>query len=181
MSAIFLPGFRFTKTGRPRVFPTISPLRRDRGFTLVEMLVVVALLAILTAVAIPNLGVIKNAAEVRGATQTIAQDLNLAKMRAISQSKKSRLLFLSSTSYKFQYYDGTIWRDQNEEITRDFNSSSNPYFHEGVTITAPAGNVVEFQTWGSSTTANIQVQNAYKKGTITVANTGKICTEVIDL
>src|SRR5512142_3121172 len=85
---------RSTKGDISRAFPATAGLHRNQGFTLVEMLVVVALLAILITIAIPNLGAIKDSADVRGATQAIAMDLNLAKMRAISQSKKSRLLFL---------------------------------------------------------------------------------------
>lgn len=153
------------------------------GFTLIEVLIVMVLLGIVVAMAIPNFGVLAATSNVKGATQTLAMDLNLSKMRAISQSKKCRLLFLNGTSYKIQYYDpaGSIWKDLPGEVTRNFSAPSNPYFHEGVNITAPAGNEVVFQPWGSATAASIEVKNSEKKGTITLSSTGKICTEVCAL
>jgi len=160
-----------------------GPLRRHQGFTLTELLVIVAILGTLITIAIPTFGLLSDSSHVKGAAQAIATDLQLAKMRAISQSKKMRLLFIDGTSYKFQYYDtaGSVWRDLTGEMARDFDSCANPYHHEGVSITPPLGNEVVFQPWGSSTSTSIQVQNARKQGTITVSSTGKISTEVIDL
>ena len=147
------------------------------------MLIVIAILGIVLSIAIPTYEAINASANVRGAAQLLTMDLQLAKMRAISQNKNTRLLFIDGTNYKFQYYDNAaaIWKDFSGEPVRSFCSSSNLYYHQGVTITAPVGQEVVFQPWGSSTTATIEVKNSKKKGTVNVTSSGKISTQVTDL
>jgi type II secretion system protein H len=153
------------------------------GFTLPEMLIVFALMFILTAIAVPAFQILTASSNVKGAVQTITADLHLAKMRSVSFSKSCRLLFLNDHSYKLQSYNtaAALWEDMASETVRDFSSNSNQYYHEGVTLTAPAGNQVVFQSWGSTTAASLTVQNTSKQGTITVSPTGKIGSQVNDL
>ena len=147
------------------------------------MLIVIALMSIITAIAVPAFQVLTASSNVKGAVQTITTDLQLTKMRSISLSKTCRLLFLDNHSYKLQSYNtaAAFWEDMANEIVRDFSSNSNPYYHEGVTLTAPAGNEVVFQSWGSTATASLTVQNTKKQGTITVSPTGKIFSQVSDV
>ena len=154
-----------------------------RGFTLVEMIIVCALLAICATIAVPFFQVLTGSTQVRGAVQTVTSDLQLTKMRSISLSKRCRLLFLDTHSYKLQSYNSAaaIWEDVPSETIRDFSSSSSPYYHEGVTITAPVGNEVVFQPWGSTAAAALTVQNTEKQGSITVSPTGKVCSQVTDV
>ena len=171
--------------GEEGSFPErIRPLPGGRGgFTLPEILIVFALMIIVTAIAVPAFQVLTASSNVKGAAQTIATDLQLTKMRSISLSKSCRLLFLDTHSYKLQSYNtaAALWEDMANEIVRDFSSSSNPYYHEGVTLTAPVGNQVVFQSWGSTAAASLTVQNTKKQGTITVSPTGKICSQVSDV
>jgi Tfp pilus assembly protein FimT len=153
------------------------------GFTLVEMIISCALLLIITAIAAPYFQLLTASSQVKGAVQTVTTDLQLTKMRSISLSKRCRLLFLDNHSYKLQSYnsEAALWEDMANEIIRDFSSNSNPHYHEGVTITAPVGNEVVFQPWGSTATAAFSVQNTEKQGAITVSPTGKVCSQVTDV
>ena len=153
------------------------------GFTLTEILIVIALMSIITAIAVPAFQVLTASSNVKGAVQTITTDLQLTKMRSISLSKSSRLFFLDNHSYKLQSYNNAaaLWEDMANEIIRDFSSNSNPYYHQGVTLTAPVGNQVVFQSWGSTAAASLTVQNTKRQGTITVSPTGKIFSQVSDI
>ena len=160
------------------------PLLDNRnGFTLTEIVIVFALMITITGLAVPAFQVLTASSNVKGAVQTITTDLQLTKMRSISLSKRCRLLFLDNHSYKLQAYNtaAALWEDMANEIVRDFSSNSNPYYHEGVTLTAPVGNQVLFQSWGSTVAASLTVQNTKKQGVITVSPTGKICSQVSDV
>ena len=160
------------------------PLPGHRGgFTLTEIVIVFGLMITIAGLAVPAFQVLTASSNVKGAVQNIATDLQLTKMRSISLSKSCRILFLDNHSYKLQSYNtaAALWEDMANEVIRDFSSNSNPYYHQGVTLTAPVGNQVVFQSWGSTSTASFTVQNTKKQGTITVSPTGKICSQVSDV
>jgi prepilin-type N-terminal cleavage/methylation domain-containing protein len=66
---------------------------RQRGFTILEVLLVAVLIVILAAVAIPAIGRWLEEYRLGIATQQVADSLQMAKMRAVAQTRKTELLF----------------------------------------------------------------------------------------
>jgi len=56
----------------------------NKGFTLVELLVVMSIISILTAVALPSYSLMRNYATLNGDTQELISNLRLAQSRAMS-------------------------------------------------------------------------------------------------
>ena len=63
-----------------------SHLKKINGFSLIELLVVVAIFAIAAAVAIPNLMSSRSGMNLRGSANNLRADLNMAKMLAVREN-----------------------------------------------------------------------------------------------
>lgn len=81
--------------------------RRDRGFSLVEMLIVVAIVAVMAAVALPNIGQYIRNYRIRGAAQDVAGALQTARSRAIMSNTNAGVSFVvaDADSYRFVQED----------------------------------------------------------------------------
>jgi len=78
----------------------------DHGFTVIELIVVLAVALIVMGVALPNMiSWLPNYRLSSGARQ-VAGDLQLARMKAISQNTKYRLRFTDDNTYEFWKDDG---------------------------------------------------------------------------
>jgi type II secretion system protein H len=78
-------------------------VRRERGFTLIEMLAVIAILALVAAFVVPNLGGFRRRA-LRAEAQQIAAQLELARQRAIVTGVPHRLwLELDQAEYRLEW------------------------------------------------------------------------------
>ncbi len=117
----------------------------DRGFTVIELIVVLAVALIVMGVALPNMiSWLPNYRLSSGARQ-VAGDLQLARMKAISQNTKYRLIFgsLPSTSY-------TIEKDNG-----GFATESGPFsLPDGITVTVVSA-TSEFQARGTVNAASV--------------------------
>lgn len=81
---------------------------RDKGFTLVEILIVVIILAIAAAIAIPRMGS-AGAMQMRAAADMIAADLEYAKSMATSRQANYTVIFnTSAESYQIEDAGGVI-------------------------------------------------------------------------
>lgn len=65
----------------------------QRGFTLIEILVVLALIGMLMAVVVPNLGILIPSARLRGTGTTLQRNLDLLRSEARIQSKRIAMEF----------------------------------------------------------------------------------------
>jgi type IV fimbrial biogenesis protein FimT len=71
-------------------------MRKEAGVTLMEVLVVVAIIGILTAIAVPNWLSWRANAKINGAVTNLRGDLEMAKMRAIKENASVAILFTSN-------------------------------------------------------------------------------------
>jgi prepilin-type N-terminal cleavage/methylation domain-containing protein len=69
----------------------MKAFRRQDGFTLVDMLVVMALIAIVIGIALPSAGTTSRGLRLKGDAQALANIVSLAKMRASSRYSRTRV------------------------------------------------------------------------------------------
>jgi type IV fimbrial biogenesis protein FimT len=79
-----------------------------RGFTLVEILVTVALIGIISAIAIPDWGTLLPTFRLNGATRQVQSELHRIKMKAVNENVDFQLVYSdTANSYQVQR-DGTL-------------------------------------------------------------------------
>ncbi len=131
----------------------------DHGFTVIELIVVLAVALIVMGIALPNMVSWLPTYRLSAGARQLAGDLQLARMKAISQNTKYRLKFPTATTYEF-------WK----ESGGTFNKESGPFgLPNGITVTAATPfNTSEFQSRGTVNTA----------GSITLQNTNSLTKQV---
>jgi prepilin-type N-terminal cleavage/methylation domain-containing protein len=87
--------------------PLVTKRRRDRGFTLLEMLVVVAIVATMAAVALPSIGTYIRNYKIKGASQEVAGEVTTARSKAIMTNTNSGISFVTvdADSYRWVHED----------------------------------------------------------------------------
>jgi len=137
-------------------------VQKVNGFTLIEVLVAIGVAAILMGIAVPQFYAVLPGIRLSSAARQVATDLQLARMRAISQRTPQGLTFDSATTYRF-----TIGAD-----TRDLSQ-----LYPGTTVAvAPADPT--FNTVGAANVTTITLNNnGLPPRTVTVNAAGKIFTQ----
>ena len=75
--------------------------KREKAFTLIELLLVIVIIAMAAAVVAPNIGSGNQTAKLNGAARELASALRFARGYALSHAKESTLLFnLDENTYK---------------------------------------------------------------------------------
>ena len=81
-----------------------------RGFSLIELLVVVALAGVLAAMAVPSMTSAARGYRLAGDSRTLAHTLSLAKMRAAAAFTRVRLRAnTGARTYAIEEWDGSAW------------------------------------------------------------------------
>lgn len=88
--------------------------KNESGFSLFELMVVIAIISILSAITIPNFLSYRDSANLRGAAFNLKSDLELAKMRAIRGGSNIAVLFTGSRYEIFQDTDADYVKDSGE-------------------------------------------------------------------
>ncbi|MEW5800821.1 MAG: GspH/FimT family pseudopilin, partial [bacterium] len=136
---------------------------QQAAFTLVEVLVIVAIIGILSAIAGPDLLNMMPGIRLNNAAQLIVNDLQFARMRSISTTREYRINFdASSESYRIEEGDqsiGSTWPGTLIEQERRLNDSSNVFYQKGIDLNSVTQNPVFNSKGLCSTPSTIKIQN----------------------
>jgi Tfp pilus assembly protein FimT len=83
---------------------------RDDGFSIIELLIILAGAAILAAIALPSLGEMTSNYNIIFAAQEIGTEMHFAKFKAISSNEAYRVRFPTDNSYQVELSDGALIR-----------------------------------------------------------------------
>jgi prepilin-type N-terminal cleavage/methylation domain-containing protein len=131
----------------------INAMKSPGGFSIVELMVAVLLLAVLAGVAIPSLIALNGQLQLSSAANQVSGDLQLSRMKAIAKRKKFRVTFDTATE--------TYQVEENTGCTSSSYSAAAPArsLPTGINITSVTANPV-FQCSGTASGATINLANA---------------------
>lgn len=141
----------------------------EQGFTLVELMIVIAVMAILAAIAAPNYQNFMAQRRLNGAARQIMSDLMNARMQAVSQNNEFKVTFSNDHEYKILDDDDNDGAEDTGEVLQTKNIQAD--YHD-VTFSRTANPV--FYARGTANGATITVTNPAGSKNISVAITGRV-------
>ncbi len=148
-------------------------IRSDRrGFTLVELLIAVAIFAILGAISIPTFQSFLAQRRLNGAARELHANLMACRMQAVTENKWIALNIDNNHRY-------TIFRDANQNGTVDSGETLlvkdlHPSYYDVTIDTATSASVVTFRPNGTGSTASLYLTGTTGTKTITVTSNGRV-------
>ena len=109
-------------------------MKKQNGFTIYELLTVIGIIAILGTIAIPNMISMRSEAKLRGASNNLRADLQMAKLRALREKAIVALVF-TANGYRIFLDNGASAGDWN--LDADESLLRNRQLPAGVTIALP--------------------------------------------
>ena len=144
---------------------------RPDGFTLIDLLIGVAIVAILATVAVPALQPVVTRYRLNGAARQVMGDLMSARMQAVSQGRAVMVVFPEGTAYQVcddANADGTVDIGEGAATTRALATQ-----YPGVSVSATSDPV--FSTKGIAAGQSlITLINTQGTRTLTVYRTGHV-------
>jgi Tfp pilus assembly protein FimT len=83
---------------------------RDDGFSIMELLIILAGAGIIASIALPSMGEMMNNYNILFAAQEISTEMHFAKLKAITSNEAYRVRFPTNNSYQVELSDGTLIR-----------------------------------------------------------------------
>jgi len=88
----------------------VTAMRRNAGYTLIEVLIATAIMGLLFAIGLPRLSRLRAPYAMAGATRQIAADIQAARQRAISRNTSYRVNFnAAAKTYRLERLVGLAW------------------------------------------------------------------------
>lgn len=141
---------------------TFSSLLKQQGYTLVEILIAIAIFGILAGIAVPQTTIWVDHYRLNGAARLVWGDLQNAKMTAIKTNQTVTVTFDSTTSYSFSQAGNTIFT---RNLTREYPN---------ITVVRTGGGNLTFGSTGMTQNSTITVQGPDGTKSVTTLWTGRI-------
>ncbi len=140
-----------------------------RGFTLVEMVIVIALLAIIAAIAAPHFQTYMAQRRLNGAARLVMTDLMDARMKAVSENNQFKVFFLDTHQYKVLDDENNNGTEDTGEtsVTKDIQSN-----YPGVTLSASAHPI--FYPRGTAWGTTVTLTNTSGSKSVSVSTAGRV-------
>lgn len=163
--------------------------QRNRGFTIIELLVAISVVAVLTSMAAPAMGSFVTSVRLSSASNQLFGDFNLARAEAIKRNR--RVLVCPSNSDGTSCATGTNWAtgwrlcvDADSDGTCDtITDTSDPNYPNPFGVRPPLVsniamvstiNTIVFKPDGSATDAVLTMSSSSSSKTVSVVKTGFI-------
>jgi len=80
-----------------------------KGFTLIEMMVVIGIIGVIIAIAIPNFAAIQARARIRAGAYEVAQDMRQIREKALSMGREYAVERLDASTYRVTSPEGNVY------------------------------------------------------------------------
>ena len=137
--------------------------KRSPGFTLVELIVVMAIVTICLAIAIPDIATLSSGYRLKEAAREVATDLQLTRLLAVKENKTFQVVFGSNSYQVIRLSDGIVAK------SRSFGSDYPNLNLTNVSVT--------FNSRGISNGSTVTIANSRGTKNVSVAPTGRVMIE----
>ncbi|MEZ6232413.1 MAG: GspH/FimT family pseudopilin [Candidatus Brocadiaceae bacterium] len=159
-------------------------MRNQRGFSLIEMIIVMFIAGIITGIAIPVYLNMKPSIKLNGAARQIMGDFMWARMQSVNQNNRFKIFFINEHEYEILDDDNNNGAHNNGETiikknlkrekisNKDLKYTINDVIFDPVPAQNPIFEPKGTLYWPLGITVN--VSNPAGTKTITVATTGRV-------
>ena len=158
-------------------------MKKTRGFSFLELMVVLAIIAAVSAIVTPNFIRWRNNAKMRDAVDNLMADLEMAKISAVKENNFVAVLF-NSTGYRVFVDKANPWvRDADERLLRDRKLPAGVTFDLGHSNWGFTNNRTRFNSRGRADTYNgtaVIVNSDGQQRDVIVSSLGRIRFEKIN-
>lgn len=162
-----------TILGTPRLL--CAGRARARGVTAIELIIIVSLMVMLAAVAVPTMSPVMMSGRLRGAAWQLAGDLRLTRQKAITLRMRHRVCVTNCALLSLPAGQYSIEREQSSTVWLNDSGGVGTRLPADVTMTTTAsGGKVTFDQKGMASGASFTLTNLSGTYQVTIAVTGRV-------